>query len=103
MNKHNISFILHKPQLSENIGACARAIKNFDFNKLVLVDPKPIFPNDKIFATSVGAKNIIKQSKIFEDLEKAIDNIDVVIATSARFRNKNVKHSKIGGLCIVFP
>ena len=33
MSKNNISFILHKPQLSENIGACARAIKNFDFKK----------------------------------------------------------------------
>ena len=101
MSSNNITFILHKPQLSENIGACARAIKNFDFNKLVLVDPKPIFPNDKIFATSVGAKNIIKQSKIFEDLEKAIDNIDVVIATSARFRNKNVKHINLNDLKMI--
>ena len=37
MSKNNISFILHKPQLSENIGACARAIKNFDFKKLILI------------------------------------------------------------------
>ena len=59
MGKNNISFILHKPQLSENIGACARAIKNFNFKKLVLINPKPIFPNDKILATSVGAKDII--------------------------------------------
>ena len=59
----NISFILHKTQLSENIGACARAIKNFNFDKLLLVDPKPIFPNDKILATSVGAKDIIKKAK----------------------------------------
>ena len=50
MSKNNISFILHKPQLSENIGACARAIKNFNFKKLVLINPKPIFPNDKILA-----------------------------------------------------
>ena len=49
----NISFILHKPQLSENIGACARAIKNFNFDKLILVDPKPSFPNDKIIALSL--------------------------------------------------
>ena len=57
-----ITFILHKPQLSENIGACARAIKNFDFNKLVVINPKPTFPNDKIIATSVGAKEIIKNT-----------------------------------------
>ena len=98
MSKNNISFILHKPQLSENIGACARAIKNFDFKKLILINPKPIFPNDKILATSVGAKNIIKKAKNYENLEKALKNIDTVIATSARFRNKNVKHIQLEDL-----
>ena len=48
MSFSNISFILNKPQLSENIGACARAIKNFNFKKLILINPKPVFPNDKI-------------------------------------------------------
>ena len=98
MSKNNISFILHKPQLSENIGACARAIKNFSFKKLILINPKPIFPNDKIFATSVGAKNIINQSKVYENIEKAIKDIDIVIATSARFRNKNIKHISLDDL-----
>ena len=98
MSKKNISFILHKPQLSENIGACARAIKNFNFKKLILINPKPIFPNDKILATSVGAKDIIKQSKMYDNLEKALSNIDVVIATSARFRNKNIKHINLEDL-----
>ncbi len=98
MSKKNISFILHKPQLSENIGACARAIKNFDFKNLILINPKPIFPNDKILATSVGAKNIIKQSKIFDNLEQAVDNFDIIIATSARFRNKNIKHINLEDL-----
>ena len=98
MNNNNISFILHKPQLSENIGACARAIKNFNFKKLVLINPKPIFPNDKILATSVGAKDIIKKSKNYDNLEKAISKIDIVIATSARFRNKNVKHINLDDL-----
>jgi tRNA/rRNA methyltransferase len=95
---NNISFILHKPQLSENIGACARAMKNFDFQKLIVVDPKPIFPNDKILATSVGAKDIINKSKNFKDLESALKNIDIVIATSARFRNKNIKHIQLEDL-----
>ena len=98
MSRNNISFILHRPQLSENIGACARAIKNFNFKKLVLINPKPTFPNDKILATSVGAKDIIKQSKKYENLEKALNKIDIVIATSARFRNKNIKHINLEGL-----
>ena len=98
MSKNNISFILHKPQLSENIGACARAIKNFSFKKLVLINPKPIFPNDKILATSVGAKDIINKSKKYDNLEKALGKIDIVIATSARFRNKNIKHINLEDL-----
>ena len=98
MSKSNISFILHRPQLSENIGACARAMKNFDFKKLILINPKPIFPNDKILATSVGAKNIIIQSKRYDTLEQGIGKIDIVIATSARFRNKNIKHINLEDL-----
>ena len=98
MSKNNISFILHKPQLSDNIGACARAIKNFNFKKLVIINPKPIFPNDKILATSVGAKDIINQSKKYDNLDKALGKIDILIATSARFRNKNIKHINLEDL-----
>ena len=98
MSVNNITFILHKPQLSENIGACARGMKNFNFQKLSIIDPKPIFPNDKILATSVGAKNIISKSKVFDNLEPALKNIDYVIATSARFRNKNIKHIQLEDL-----
>ena len=98
MSLKNISFILHKPQLSENIGACARAIKNFNFSKLLLVNPKPTFPNDKIFATSVGAKDIIIKTKVFDSLEMSLNKIDILVATSARFRNKNIKHISLSDL-----
>ena len=98
MSSNNITFILHKPQLSENIGACARGMKNFNFQKLTVINPKPIFPNDKILATSVGAKNIINKSKVYDDLEPALKNINYVIATSARFRNKNIKHIQLEDL-----
>jgi tRNA/rRNA methyltransferase len=98
MTFKNISFILHQPQLSENIGACARAIKNFKFKKIVIINPKPIFPNDKILATSVGAKDLITSAKVYESLEFAVKKVDLIIATSARFRNKNIKHIKLEDL-----
>ncbi|MEC7136310.1 MAG: RNA methyltransferase [Pseudomonadota bacterium] len=98
MNFNNISFILHKPQLSENIGLCARAIKNFGFKNLSVIEPKPIFPNDKIIATSVGAKDIIKNTKVYLNLERSLINTDILVATSARFRNKNIKHISLDEL-----
>ena len=98
MLNSNVTFILHRPQMSENIGSCARGMKNFNFQKLVIIDPKPIYPNDKILATSVGAKNIINKAKIYKNLESSLKKIDCVIATSARFRNKNVKHIQLEDL-----
>ena len=65
---------------------------------MIVVSPKPIFPNDKILATSVGAKNIINNSKNYDSLQSALKDIDIVIATSARFRNKNVKHIQLEDL-----
>ena len=98
MSFNNISFILHQPKLSENIGACARAIKNFNFKKLIIINPKPIFPNDKILATSVGAKDIINTCKVYNTLESAVKKVDYVIATTSRFRNKNIKHINLNDL-----
>ena len=57
-------FILVKPQLGENIGACARAMKNFGFSKLHIVEPQINFPNHKAKATSVGAYDIINKAKV---------------------------------------
>ena len=98
MSFSNISFILNKPQLSENIGACARAMKNFNFSNLVIINPKPSFPNDKIYATSVGAKEIIKNAKLYNKFEDSLENFDYLIATSSRFRNKNIKHINLNEL-----
>ena len=98
MSFSNIYFILHKPQLSENIGACARALKNFNFRNLILINSKVSYPNDKILATSVGAKDVIKKSKTFGKLEPALKKIDYLIATTSRFRNKNIKHINIKDL-----
>ena len=95
MSFSNVHFILFKPQLSENIGACARALKNFNFSKLKVVSPKINFPNDKVLATSVGAKDIINSSKVYYDFEKAINDIDCVVMTSSRIRKGNYKYLSI--------
>ena len=47
---NRVGFVLIKPQLPENIGFCARALKNFGFKKLDLVDPKEKLPNRKAIA-----------------------------------------------------
>ena len=93
--KNKFGFILVKPQLGENIGACARSIKNFGFNKLNIVSPKFSFPNHKAKTTSVGAFNIINKAKIFHNTSDALEEFDIVISLSARRRDINKRHISI--------
>ena len=90
--KNKFGFILVKPQLGENIGACARSMKNFGFTKLHIVSPKINFPNNKAKATSVGAIDIINKAKVFNETNEAINDFNIVISLSARRRDINKKH-----------
>ena len=91
MNFKNIHFILSQPQLGENIGASARAIKNFNFSNLRIVNPRDGWPNLRAQVTSVGAKNILKSAKICKSLDKAITDLDMVFAATSRIRKVNKK------------
>ena len=90
--KNKFGFILVKPQLGENIGACARSMKNFGFSKLHIVSPKIVFPNHKAKAMSVGAFDIINKAKVFNQTHEAIGNFDIIVSLSARHRDINKKH-----------
>tara|TARA_Y100000590_G_scaffold346224_1_gene396411 strand:+ start:59 stop:763 length:705 start_codon:yes stop_codon:yes gene_type:complete len=89
---NRIGFLLVKPQLSENIGFSARGLKNFGFNTLDLVDPKETWPNKKAVATSVGAKDILRKTKVYSNIRDAINKYDIVYASSARRRDINKRH-----------
>ena len=91
MSFNNIYFILVRPQIGENIGSVARAIKNFNIKYLRIVNPRCIWPNQKALATSVGAKDILKSAKVYETLEKSIGDLDIIFASSSRIRKVNKK------------
>ena len=93
--KNKFGFILVKPQLGENIGACARSLKNFGFSKLKIVSPKQSWPNNKAKTTSVGAYDIIRKAKIYNNTFDAINDFNIVISLSARKRDINKKHISI--------
>ena len=90
--QNKFGFILVKPQLGENIGACARSMKNFGFKKLHIVKPKINFPNHKAKATSVGAYDIVNKAKIFDNVEDSINSFHLIVSLSARRRDINKKH-----------
>ena len=89
---NNVTFILHKPQLSENIGSCARVLKNFGFSKLNIVKPKHGWPNKKARVTSVGAYDILQKVKVYRNTIDSLKKSDLVFSTTARKRDINKKH-----------
>jgi len=91
MTLKNISIVLIKPQIGENIGAAARAMKNFGLSNLSIVNPKEKWPNVKAIYTSVKAVDIIHKTKVFKSTSEAISKSDIVFATTARIRNINKK------------
>jgi tRNA/rRNA methyltransferase len=91
MSLKNIYFILVRPQMGENIGSVARALKNFNLTKLRIVNPRCSWPNQRALATSVGAKNILKSSKIYNSIEKSIGDLDIIFASTSRIRKVNKK------------
>ena len=90
--KTKFEIVLIKPQLGENIGACARSMKNFGLKNLKIVSPKFSFPNHKTKVTSVGAFDIINKTKVYNNIEAALKNFDTVVSLSARRRDINKKH-----------
>jgi len=91
MSFNNIHFILVRPQMGENIGFVARAIKNFNITKLRIVDPKCNWPSQKALATSVGANDVLRSSKIYNSVNKSIADLRVVFASTSRIRKVNKK------------
>ena len=91
MSLGKIYFILVRPQMGENIGSVARAIKNFNIKYLRIVNPRCNWPSQKALATSVGAKDILKSAKIYNSIEKAIGDLDIIFASTSRIRKVNKK------------
>ena len=98
MSLKNIHFILVRPQMGENIGSVARAIKNFNIKHLRIVNPRCSWPNDKAIATSVGAKDILKKTKVYDSVENSIGDLDLIFASSSRIRKINKKTISISSL-----
>lgn len=78
-----VEIILHRPQSSENVGAVARAMKNFGLSRLVLVDP-PRLDMDRARALAVDAHDLLESARIEPTLDAAIAPLVLVIPTTER-------------------
>jgi tRNA/rRNA methyltransferase len=81
------AIILSHPQIGENIGAAARAMKNFGLTELRLIAPQCRWPNERAAALAAGAGDVLAGAKVYPDIAAALCDIRLVLATTARGRD----------------
>ena len=78
------AIILVEPQLGENIGMAARAMGNFALSRLRIVNPRDGWPNIAAQRAAAGADHILERAELFETVEAAVADLDLLFATTAR-------------------
>src|SRR4051795_2099925 len=76
--------ILVEPQLGENIGMAARAMGNFALSRLRIVNPRDGWPNIAAQRAAAGADHILSGAELFDSVEAAVADLDLLFATTAR-------------------
>jgi len=79
--------ILVRPQLADNIGACARAMANGGLFHLRLVAPRDGWPQPKAWRNSSGAHRILDEVTLHATLADAVADLHHVFATCPRPRH----------------
>lgn len=82
----DVRVILVEPEQPGNTGMIARAMKNFGYTDLYLVNPK--FDLSESRRMAVKAQDVLDNAKIVDDISKAVRDVSLIVGTT----------SKIGGL-----
>lgn len=77
-----------RPRDPNNIGACARAMGNFGFEELRVVNPYAPVWNEAVSA--VGAQDILAAARCFDTLDEALADAQFALAATA-LKNRAVK------------
>jgi tRNA/rRNA methyltransferase len=83
MNFMNLRIVLVRPQYSGNIGAVARAMRNFSVNDLALVNPAPVH-RAQADMMAVHAREVLDLMQIHSSVQAAVADCGLVVGTTCR-------------------
>ena len=87
LDAHTPVVILARPQMGENIGAAARAMKNCGLANLRLIAPRDGWPNPAARPMAAVGTDILDRAEVYDTLADALHDIRFMVATSARPRD----------------
>ncbi|MDY0268079.1 RNA methyltransferase [Trichloromonas sp.] len=85
MNLANIAVVLVEPQGALNVGSVCRAMMNFGFADLRLVNPSADHLSDEARRMAVKAGTLLEAARIFADLPSALADCRLALGTTRRF------------------
>lgn len=77
-----LAFILVEPRVAENVGATARAMRNFGYCDLRLVAPRCDHLNRSARALACHAEDVLEAATVYPDLERAVADRHNIFATT---------------------
>jgi len=80
----NIAIVLHRPRISENIGAAARAMQNMGIGRLIVVAPQQYDREKALMMATHAAAGVIEKMQVLTDLKEALSPYHFVAGTTAR-------------------
>lgn len=86
--------VLHQPQDVRNLGAVVRAMKNFGFQQLRLVNPCPFDPTD-LSRIAHRSEDLVAAITIYPDLPAALADARYVVGTSERLHPERPMRSDL--------
>ncbi|ACN16153.1 TrmH2 [Desulforapulum autotrophicum HRM2] len=85
MKKQQITVVLVEPQGPLNIGSVCRAMMNFGFSQLCLVNPCTTFNNLDARKMALSALPILEKAVVVDTLAQALKNCHLAFGTTRRF------------------
>lgn len=87
------TFILVRPQHPGNIGSAARALANFGFRSLRLVQPRVAPDHEDAIRLAVGGRAVLRAARTYPDLAAALRGCHFAIGTSRRRGKDRTLHT----------
>ena len=89
----NLRVVLVEPLYERNVGSVARAMKNFGFHDLALVNPCKI--EDYGCAMASHARDVLQMSRSFSTLAEALEGANLVVGTTGKRLEHEQHHLRL--------
>ncbi|HUI39966.1 MAG TPA: RNA methyltransferase [Methanothrix sp.] len=89
----NLRVVLVEPLYEGNVGSVARAMKNFGFEEMVLVNPCSI--EDFGMAMASHARDVLQGARTVYCLEEALEGANLVVGTTGKRLEQHQRHLRL--------